>query len=382
MRFVIEESSGAQPCIDELEIFSDGRNVALARLGAKASSSGDFQHPLHQLSHINDGAYGNPKSWISAQDRGGWVQIELPDKTEIDRIEWSRDREGKLCDRLAVAYRIETSLGEGKWHPLVTSADRKPLGIPAPLEANYDFAGHPDAVAEEGKRLLEELKVAVAKKAEIEKGTLVYAGSFSQPGATHRLYRGEPDAKREEVRPGAISSLTSLDLPADAPEQRRRIAFANWVASEENPLTARVIANRIWQFHFGEGIVDTPSDFGKNGNPPSHPELLDWLAAELVTNGWSLKHLHRVILMSDTWRQDSRPNPEAMQLDAASRLLWRFPPRRLEAEGIRDSILSASGVLDLENTGRTGIQPVRGADGKRPPLPRQEAIRSRPTGGG
>jgi hypothetical protein len=127
--------------------------------------------------------------------------------------------------------------------------------------------------------------------------------------------------------------------------------LADWIASDENPLTARVIVNRLWQHHFGTGLVDTPSDFGANGTPPTHPELLDWLAAELIAHGWSLKHIHRLILMSHTWQQDSRPRAPAVAADASSRFLWRFPPRRLEAEAIRDSILAVTGVLDLRMGG-------------------------------
>ena len=104
--------------------------------------------------------------------------------------------------------------------------------------------------------------------------------------------------------------------------------------------------NRLWQHHFGFGLVTTPNDFGKNGAKPTNPELLDWLASELVANGWSVKKLQRQILTSATWRQSSAPRDEALKVDAGSRLLWRFPPRRLEAEGIRDSILAVSGNLD------------------------------------
>jgi hypothetical protein len=111
------------------------------------------------------------------------------------------------------------------------------------------------------------------------------------------------------------------------------------------------MVNRIWQFHFGEGLVSTPSDFGANGASPSHPQLLDWLAAEFIESGWSVKHIHRLILTSQTWRQDSRPQPDALAQDSSSQLLWRFPPRRLEAEAIRDSILAISGKLRLESGG-------------------------------
>jgi hypothetical protein len=130
-------------------------------------------------------------------------------------------------------------------------------------------------------------------------------------------------------------------------DQRRRLALASWITNPTNPLTARVMVNRVWQYHFGEGLVSTPSDFGVNGSPPTHPELLDWLASEFVANGWSLKHLHRLMVNTDTYRQSSEAREEGLALDASSRLLWRYPPRRLEAEAIRDTILAVSGKLDL-----------------------------------
>jgi hypothetical protein len=112
-----------------------------------------------------------------------------------------------------------------------------------------------------------------------------------------------------------------------------------------------VLVNRVWQHHFGVGLVDTPNDFGKNGSRPTHPELLDWLASEFVVHGWSIKTLQKQILTSVTWRQSSTPRADVMKVDAGSRLLWRFPPRRLEAEAIRDSILAVSGNLDRTSGG-------------------------------
>jgi hypothetical protein len=138
-----------------------------------------------------------------------------------------------------------------------------------------------------------------------------------------------------------------LALASDEPEQQRRLKLANWLASRENPLTPRVMVNRIWHYIFGTGLVDTPSDFGGNGVPPTHPELLDWLADEFVQSGWSVKHIQRLVLNTRAFRQSSAPRAEGLRADAAARLLWRFPPRRLEAEAIRDCILASSGVLDL-----------------------------------
>jgi len=355
VRFTIEKTTGGEGCIDELEIYSEEQNIALADGGAIATSSGDFVHPIHKLTHINDGQYGNDRSWIVESNAGGWVQIELAEPMIIDRIVWGRDRKGDYGDRLAVGYRIESTIEPGQWEAVASSSDRQPYQTETPADDNYAFGSFPQQEAEQGKIWLERLLAARGEKAELNKSTLVYAGTFTQPGPTHRLYRGEPDAPREEVGPDAIEAFTSLNLDSNAPEQNRRLALADWIASENNPLTARVIVNRLWQFHFGTGIVDTPSDFGLNGTPPSHPELLDWLASELIAHDWSLKHIHRLILMSDTWRQDNQPDSAAMRVDAASRLLWRFPTRRLEAEAIRDSILAVTGALDLQNAGGPGF---------------------------
>lgn len=351
VRFTVESTSSSQPCIDELEIFAAGKNVALATLGAKARCSSSLPgYDIHKLEHINDGKYGNSHSWISNESGGGWVEIELPNAVTIDRIEWARDRTGKYKDRVATSYKIEVAVSEGKWNRVASSNDRLPYSATdvVPLDALVELAG--DAISE-GKRLLDELSAAKAAQGQLAKGTQVYAGTFSQPGPTHRLYRGDPTAKREEVTPDALEVLGSLELDTTTPEQQRRLALAEWIASESNPLTARVVVNRIWQHHFGTGLVDTPSDFGANGTMPTHPELLDWLAGEFMANGWSIKHIHRRILLSDTFQQSNAPNAMAMQVDAASRLLWRFPPRRLEAEAVRDCVLAVSGTLDLKMGG-------------------------------
>jgi hypothetical protein len=129
------------------------------------------------------------------------------------------------------------------------------------------------------------------------------------------------------------------------------LALSRWLTSKDNPLTPRVLANRAWQYHFGAGIVDTPSDFGYMGGRPTHPELLDWLASELLRNEWKLKPLHRLIMTSQAYRQSAAWREEAAREDADSRLLWRFPSRRLGAEEIRDTLLYVSGKLDLTRGG-------------------------------
>ena len=194
--------------------------------------------------------------------------------------------------------------------------------------------------------LLDRRRSARDALASLTTGRLVYAGRFEEPAPTRRLHRGEVTQPREEVRPGLPQALGDLQLAADAPEAERRAALGQWLAAPDNPLAPRVLANRVWAWHFGTGLVATTSDVGVMGELPSHPDLLDWLAAELVASGGSLHHLHRLIATSATWQQASRWRAEPAQADGASRLLWRFPPRRVEAEVLRDSILAVAGALD------------------------------------
>jgi hypothetical protein len=134
--------------------------------------------------------------------------------------------------------------------------------------------------------------------------------------------------------------------------------LADWIADANNPLTARVMVNRIWEYHFGRGIVRSASNFGYQGSPPTHPELLDWLANEFVSHNWSIKHIHRLILTSATFRMSGRIDAAAAAKDPENDLLWRFDPRRLSAEEIRDSILAVSGNLNLKKTDGPSVYPV------------------------
>ena len=154
------------------------------------------------------------------------------------------------------------------------------------------------------------------------------------------------------MRPATVAAIhPALVLDPQAPEAERRAALARWIADPANPLPARVMVNRVWHYHFGRGIVATPSDFGFNGAAPSHPELLDWLASAYIAGGWRLKPIHRLIVTSAVYRQSSRLDPKAQGIDRDNRLLWRMTPRRLEAESIRDAILAASGRLDTRMGG-------------------------------
>ena len=169
--------------------------------------------------------------------------------------------------------------------------------------------------------------------------------------------RGNPEEETVEVNPGVLAWVRhSAPILGDnaIPESERRRALADWITAPTNPLTPRVIVNRLWHHHFGKGIVSTPSDFGLGGEHPSHPELLDWLADQLLKNHWSLKSIHRLILLSNTYRQQSTIDPDhgaAPAVDAQNRLVWRQNPRRLDAESIRDAILAVCGSLNTQRGG-------------------------------
>lgn len=190
-------------------------------------------------------------------------------------------------------------------------------------------------------------------------GTVYYGvGDFRGTGPTgghprpiYVLARGQVTHPGREVGPGALSMLTfepaRFALSKDASEGERRAALAHWITNPKNPLTWRSIVNRVWQYHFGAGLVTTPNDFGLNGSAPSHPDLLDWLAVEFRDNGGSLKKLHKLIVTSATYRQTSAGNPKAEAIDANNVFLWRQNRRKLEAEAVRDAVLTVSGKLDL-----------------------------------
>lgn len=179
---------------------------------------------------------------------------------------------------------------------------------------------------------------------------------------TFVMIRGNAHVTGDQVEPGFPSVLSPpeprIEQPAHGKSTGRRLALARWLTSPDHPLTSRVMANRIWQGHFGRGIVRTASDFGFQGSPPTHPQLLDWLASELVANDWKLKSLHRTILLSRTYRMSSENRPEAYDQDPTNDLMWRFDLRRLTAEEIRDSILAASGSLNLQDMLGPSIFPV------------------------
>jgi hypothetical protein len=238
-------------------------------------------------------------------------------------------------------------------------------GVQKLLVAKYEKQLRPQA---------NELDFALAKYADYSKGTKDFNAKlaaeerrrlrfdevralYDLPGEakTPVLLRGDALTPGPLVKPGVIASLETPQPfdwaapAADAKTSGRRLAFARWLTQPQHPLTARVMVNRIWMHHFGTGIVATPDDFGVAGSPPSHPQLFDWLATEFVRSGWSIKHMHRLILTSSTWRQRSRVSAQrraaCVSIDPENRLLWRQTIRRLEAEPLRDALLAASASL-------------------------------------
>ncbi len=246
-----------------------------------------------------------------------------------------KTRRGQLVD---AAMKPETRAERDKFNVELTQLNKELAGFPKP---EVVFAGT------------------------VYYGTGDFRGTGADSGKPRPIYllaRGQVTNPGHEMAPGALSMLSfqpaRFAVAKDAPEGERRAALAHWITDPQNPLTWRSIVNRVWQYHFGAGLVTTPNDFGRNGAKPSHPELLDWLASEFRDSGGSLKKLHRLIVMSVTYRQSSDSpleipsNPQSairnpQSVDSGNTLLWRQNRRKLEAEAVRDAVLTVTGKLDL-----------------------------------
>ena len=348
-------SDGRSASLYEFEVWSkEKRNVALASNGAKPSgSSFSLANRSRHFDNLIDGSVDKRQAepWIAKQAGPAWIRVDFPKVVTIERIVWHSGFS------MPADFEIEVLLAEGgskgDWRSVAHTEDRLPRIADTRPAAEVHLKG----LTEEQTNALVVLNDSVREKYielhRLSDGPQVYAASFvEKPGTTWLLRRGDPMQRLKESVPAIPAALGKIELKPNATEPDRRLALANHLIRKNHPLTARVLINRVWQSHFGTGLVDTPSDFGKMGARPSHPKLLDWLAREFVRKGWSLKKLHRLIVTSHTYRQAGKPREEALRVDADSRLLWRFPPRRLEAEAIRDCILSISGKLNLKKGGR------------------------------
>ena len=344
--------------LDELEALgpvSQNENLARKRRGVKLSGfpeeGVDGRNPLDR---VNDGEYGT-MAWRARVDNKAeqkpWVQFDFKQPEKINRLRLSSNREyfydtdylNKKPFLPRYEFDIHILKDDGEWQPWTgTWAVNKKLA-----------EKHP-----ERKQQLNEIQRLISLLAE-EGPRPSFVGRLIPPAVTRVFHRGSPEDPRDEVVPAGPEILAGdLRLTPKTPGPKRRAAFAEWIASADNPLTARVIANRIWHHVFGAGIVTTTSDFGKAGARPTHPELLEWLTAEFVAPTqsevapWSMKGLIRLLVMSDAFRRSSLPSDAGMKDDPNAALLWRYPPRRVEAEVIRDGILQASGKLDSSIGGR------------------------------
>ena len=250
---------------------------------------------------------------------------------------------------------------EARFLTLVAADGGNGIGMDQIFFGDARIEGEPPALAADRQAALAaaaaRLETLEKELAALKKPDRFYGPEGSPPPAVKINIRGNPETAGPEVAPGTIAAVAGLPAvfgDASASDADRRQALADWIASPANPLTSRVMVNRIWHHHFGTGLVDTPSDFGLGGGRPSHPALLDWLAADFVDRGWSLKAVHRLICTSHAYRQRSSGFPgaaAAATIDADDRLLWRQSPRRLDAESVRDATLAVSGCLNRQMEG-------------------------------
>ncbi len=344
--------------IDELEVLgpdSLNRNLALASNGTKLSgypeSGFESRNPIKRIS---DGQYGTMvwRAKVEKDDEKPWVQFDFTSEQLINRIRISNNREyyydtdylEKKPNLPRYEFDVQIRDAKGQWKSWVGT-----WAVNTNLKEQ-----HPERA-----EILSEIQELIAALAE-QGPRPSFVGRFVDPVTTHVLLRGSPESPRDEVYPAAPMALGGdFQLNSEAAGPIRREAFAKWVTAPQNPLTARVAVNRIWHHVFGAGLVTTTSDFGYAGAAPTHPELLDWLASEFLNplssqaRPWSVKSMVRLLVTSKAFRQSSQPSESGLLVDATSQLLWRFPPKRVEAEVIRDAILLASGKLDSSIGGRS-----------------------------
>jgi hypothetical protein len=291
----------------------------------------------------------NPQRWTKPNER----VVGVGTRAELAAIQ----RKNQLIDRQVKAAKDGLAAFAGPLREQLLDELQQKKG-PAKKITDADLAKRFPEFAALRERAQKAIAAREADRPRPAEKVACFVETDPKPAAHHVLKRGQHGQPGEEVPPGVPAALCTPKNAyriAPRPEGRvssgRRTALANWLTSPENPLFARVMANRVWQHHFGTGIVATPDNLGLSGAKPSHPELLDYLAAEFVRAGWSVKKLHRLILTSAAYRQSSAPREGPEAIDPDNRLLSRFPLRRLGAEAVRDAMLAASGELDARAGG-------------------------------
>jgi mono/diheme cytochrome c family protein len=337
--------------VDELEILGPaqpGMNLALKRHGTQVagfpSQGVDNRNPVEV---IQDGMFGT-MAWRTKKQEDleelPWLECHFEESQWVHQINLSANREAfQDTDYLeqsphlpTYAFAVDAQQPDGAWKEVWNTKTLLSHGTPPTEEVQ--------AKVRDLQTIIQTLKA--------EGPPMAFVGRLREPSPTRVLYRGSPESPRDVVAPAAPAILNgSLGLTQEASGPDRRLRFARWMTRPDHPLLARVMVNRLWHHLFGAGLVPTTSDFGQAGSLPSHPALLDWLAHHFIhpvdgSDAWSIKALIRLIATSDAFSRSSAPSPEAMEMDADNRWLWRFAPRRLEAEVIRDSILMAADRLD------------------------------------
>jgi Protein of unknown function (DUF1553)/Protein of unknown function (DUF1549) len=299
--------------------------------------------------------YKSSLARTEAEFAATWARIEALIKPEIDRLLAPDDsaKDGKAPRKrtslppLAVATFRLAAADRKAAHRIVV----KQFATKLVSEAR-EIA--PPEVAAALRHLEDRLAAIDAAHKELPHAYIWYEEGPKAAPVTHILKRGRPDQPGAVAEPGLPAVLVAKQPDGPRPTARstgRRLWLARWLTGRENPLVARVIANRIWQFHFGRGLVASSNDLGVMGDAPTHPELLDWLASETMASGWRLKPIHRLIVLSQTYQRSSEIQAEAAKADPENAMLWRYGQRRLEAEVVRDSILAASGQLNTRMNG-------------------------------
>ncbi|HBJ84363.1 MAG TPA: hypothetical protein DDZ88_10940, partial [Verrucomicrobiales bacterium] len=245
VRFTIKATNNLEPCIDELEVFNTrGENVALATAGTLRKSGGDIGvAERHELRFINDGRYGNGRSWMAAEKGKGWVELEFRQEQTVERVVWGRDREGKFTDRLATDYQIEIGDSTGQWRTVADASDRQKFDPKNKKLVKPNLICLSPDESKRAKPLMQEKAAIEAKIKAAENAQKVFAGTFRMPDDIRLLNRGDPEQPKEPVTPAVLSALGDLKLPKESAEQQRRKALAEWIANPQNPLTARVMVN-------------------------------------------------------------------------------------------------------------------------------------------